>query len=39
MIRATGVAGLEPVFELLEGYVGEETDVGGAHQRDSEIAI
>lgn len=22
MIRAAGVAGLEPVFELLEGYVG-----------------
>jgi len=32
MIRATGVAGLEPAFELLEGYVGEETDVGSAHR-------
>jgi hypothetical protein len=31
MIRAAGVAGLEPAFELLEGYVGEETGVGGAH--------
>ena len=32
MIRATGVAGLEPAFELVEGYVGEGTGVGSAHR-------
>ena len=32
MIRAAGVAGLESVFELLEGYVGEEMDVEGTHR-------
>jgi tetratricopeptide (TPR) repeat protein len=30
MIRAAGVTGLEPAFELLEDYLGEGTDVGGA---------
>jgi hypothetical protein len=32
LIRAAGVEGLEPVFELLEGYVSEETDIEGAHR-------
>ena len=32
MIRAAGVDALEPVFELLEGYVGEETDIEDAHR-------
>jgi len=27
MIRAAGVTGLEPAFEMLEGYVGEGTGV------------
>ncbi|MBC8449371.1 MAG: tetratricopeptide repeat protein [Chloroflexi bacterium] len=32
MIRAAGVGGLGNAFELLEDYVGEGTDVGGAHR-------
>ena len=32
MIRAAGVEGLEPAFELLESYVGKGTDDGGARQ-------
>jgi len=32
MIRAAGIEGLEPAFELLEGYGGEGTDVGGTGQ-------
>ena len=36
MIRAAGVVGLEPAFELLESYIGEEADVGGAHQPSKE---
>ena len=31
MIRAAGVEGLEPAFELLEGCVGEGTSVGRTH--------
>ncbi|MBC8449017.1 MAG: DUF4062 domain-containing protein [Chloroflexi bacterium] len=34
MIRAAGIEGLEPVFELLEGYVGEGTDITIANPRN-----